>query len=41
MEEKTRMIYCDKCGGIFRRTFYEGDRYEIECECGNIIKGEL
>lgn len=39
--EKSKKIYCGKCGKIFRKVFFEGNRYEIECDCGNIIKGDI
>jgi hypothetical protein len=40
MVEK-RTIVCNKCGKVYRKEFYEGDRYQIECDCGNTIKGNL
>jgi len=41
MIAKMRMIYCESCGRIYRKVFYEGNRFEIECNCGNVIGGEI
>jgi hypothetical protein len=36
-----KTIICRKCGNVFNETFFEGNKYEIHCHCGNIIKGDI